>query len=136
MGSIVMTVYNRRTYRVDDIDWETTPSCTFEMNGEKVMFMDYFRQKYNLQIRDPHQPMLLSRASKRDFHRGSSGPILLIPELCQMTGISDGMRSNNNLMKAVATHLHTDPQRRVGKLRDFISRVRESSQVTCKCCQQ
>ncbi len=119
-----MTVYNRKTYRIDDVDWETTPKSTFDMRGQQVTFIEYFKSKYNLTIRDGNQPMLVSRPKKRDFHRGMTGPILLIPELCQMTGLTDEMRANNNLMRALATHLHTDPLRRVDKLRDFMQRLK------------
>lgn len=124
VGTIVMTIYNRKTYRVDDIDWETTPSSTFDMRGNPKTFMDYFQERYGIKIRDPNQPMIVSRPKKRDFHRGMTGPILLIPELCQMTGLTDEMRANNNLMRALATHLHTDPMRRVDKLRDFMRRLK------------
>lgn len=35
-GSTVITHYNRKTYRIDDIDFSLTPSSTFEQNGVSV----------------------------------------------------------------------------------------------------
>ncbi|ODM91966.1 Protein aubergine [Orchesella cincta] len=123
VGSIVMTSYNRKTYRIDDIEWDMNPTKTFDMQGKETSFIEYFKTKYGQTIRDPHQPMLVSRPKKKDLHRGQAGPILLIPELCQMTGLTDEMRANNQLMRALATHLHTDPSARVAKLNDFMHRL-------------
>lgn len=127
-----MTVYNRKTYKVDDIQWDTSPSESFDMKGRQITFADYFKEKYNIHLRDMRQPMLVSRPKKRDFHRGMTGPILLIPELCQMTGLTDHMRQNNQLMRALATHLHTDPVRRIDKLMDFMHKLQNIPMVSFK----
>lgn len=40
----MMTRYNNRTYRVDDIDWDKTPKDTFTLaNGQQVTFVEYYR---------------------------------------------------------------------------------------------
>lgn len=44
VGSIVITRYNNRTYRVDDIEWDKSPNDTFSlMDGTKTTFVDYYR---------------------------------------------------------------------------------------------
>lgn len=44
MGSTVLTRYNNRTYRIDDIDWEKTPRDSFTLgSGEEITFVDYYR---------------------------------------------------------------------------------------------
>lgn len=35
-GSTVITHYNRKTYRIDDIDFKMTPLSKFEQNGVLV----------------------------------------------------------------------------------------------------
>jgi aubergine-like protein len=46
VGTIVMTSYNRRTYRVDDIAFDETPKSTFPReNGGEVSYVDYFRER-------------------------------------------------------------------------------------------
>lgn len=35
-GSTVITLYNRQTYRIDDIDFTLNPLSTFERNGVEV----------------------------------------------------------------------------------------------------
>lgn len=38
LGSTVITHYNNKTYRVDDIDFSMTPLSTFDQNGTQVSF--------------------------------------------------------------------------------------------------
>jgi aubergine-like protein len=126
-----MTHYNRKTYRVDDIDYDTTPSSTFDMKDKgAVTFADYFYQKYNLRCTDMRQPMLVSRPKKRDFHRGQTGPVLLVPEFCQMTGLTDEMRSNFQLMKSLTGYLHVSPDRRVDAVKKFMARLKQAPGVS------
>lgn len=93
-GKIVMTHYNKKTYRIDDIDFEMNPRSTFNLRKENrdVSYMEYYQTRYQLRINSDSQPLLVSRPSKRDQNRGDDQPIYLIPELCSMTGLTDSMR--------------------------------------------
>jgi len=124
-----MTRYNRKTYRIDDIAWDQTPRSTFDLKGTQKSFMDYFREKYGETIRTADQPLLVSRPKKSDVHRGMPEIVSLIPELCVMTGLSDEMRSNFNLMRALGTHLHVGPTQRAQSVKAFMSRLRASAEV-------
>lgn len=42
VGKIVMTDYNKKTYRVDDVKWDESPQCTFVMRGEAISYVDYY----------------------------------------------------------------------------------------------
>ena len=66
-----------------------TPECTFDTKNGKTSFIEYYKSKYNLRIRDPHQPMLLYRAKKRDLRAGDNELMALVPKLCQMTGLTE-----------------------------------------------
>lgn len=129
IGTIVMTRFNRRTYRIDDIDWNQTPASTFERRGEEISFADYFMQQYQIPIRDLNQPLFISRPTKRDVHRGQNDVVRLVPEICQMTGLSEEIRSNFHIMKALATHLHQPPDKRFDNIKNFMKRVRSSQPV-------
>lgn len=94
LGMTVLTDYTNKTYRIDDIDFDTHPSDTFETKTGKVSFIDYYLQKYNIKIKDPKQPMLISRARERDVRGGQPQIIALVPELCRATGLSEPMRNN------------------------------------------
>lgn len=93
-GMTVLTGYNNKTYRVDDVDFSQSPMSTFPTRDGDVTYLDYYKRKYNLTIRDPNQPLLISLPSARDIRAGQDGNICLIPELCRATGMSDGMRND------------------------------------------
>ncbi|KAF6212110.1 hypothetical protein GE061_012630 [Apolygus lucorum] len=92
IGATVITRYNNATYRVDDVDFESNPLSTFDMKGKKVSFKEYYREKYNLNIRFEDQPLLVSKPKAKDIRGGRDKNIILVPELCCMTGITDSMR--------------------------------------------
>lgn len=43
VGTVVMTPYNNRTYRVDDIDWNKSPTSTFMLDGKPKTYVNYFQ---------------------------------------------------------------------------------------------
>ena len=62
----------------------------------------FFQERYNCIIRDHAQPLLVSRPKDKDRRGGRSGPILLIPELCFMTGLTDEQRSDFRLTSCLS----------------------------------
>ena len=57
--------YNNKTYRIDDIDWRKNPTATFETRKGTTSFIDYYRDAYNIDIKDREQPLLVSMPKKR-----------------------------------------------------------------------
>ncbi|NXD07268.1 PIWL1 protein, partial [Nothocercus nigrocapillus] len=125
IGLIVLTKYNNKTYRVDDIDWDANPKCTFKKaDGSEISYIDYYKMQYNQDITDLNQPVLVSQPRRR---RGSlmPGPAVLIPELCYLTGLTEKMRNDFNMMKDLSVHTRLTPeqrQREVGRLIDYIQK--------------
>lgn len=129
IGSVVMSIYNQKTYKITDVDFETTPSSTFsKKDGTKISFVEYFKQQYNIQIRDPKQPMLVSIPSLRMQRSGVSGPIMLVPELCRLTGITNDMRKDFNLMRAISDHTRIGADKRIERLQKFNTRLQETKE--------
>ncbi|XP_055594938.1 protein aubergine [Uranotaenia lowii] len=126
LGVVVLTSYNNKTYTIHDVTFDTTPESTFDTKAGKTSFLEYYKTKYNIRIRDPHQPMLLSRAKKRDLRAGGSELMALVPELCQMTGLTDQMRSDFRMMRAMADHTRLNPDRRIERLETFNRRLQTS----------
>lgn len=89
-----MTHYNKKTYRIDDVDFTKNPRSTFHLRKEDrdVSYMEYYQTRYSLSVRNASQPMLVSLPSRRDKNRGDDQPVYLIPELCGMTGLSDDQK--------------------------------------------
>nr|QKI80092.1 Piwi2 [Eriocheir sinensis] len=115
LGAIVVTKYNNKTYKIDDIAWDLNPLCKFPYKGKETSYMEYYQSKYQLRIKDVKQPLMLSKPKKKDLRRGA-GDVYLIPELCIMTGLTEEMRSDFNMMKDLADYLRTAPDKRVHSL--------------------
>lgn len=128
VGSIIITDYNNTTYRVDRVETGMTPMSTFQKKGEAISYMDYYKSRYNIAIRDPNQPMLVSKAKARQVRGGSPEEFFLVPELCRLTGITDQMRNNFHLMKAMSEHTRVDPRNRQERLKDFNRRLHSSEE--------
>ena len=43
VGQMVITKYNNKTYRIDDIDYTKSPMSTFDRRDGPVSFMDYYK---------------------------------------------------------------------------------------------
>ncbi|XP_038059144.1 piwi-like protein 1 [Patiria miniata] len=122
VGEIVLTSYNNKTYRVDDIEWEKNPMHTFaKYDGSQITYAQYYKEAYGRDITDMEQPLLISRPKKKDERRGMTGPIHLIPELCMLTGLSDDVRADFHVMKDIAQHTRISPDQRVRTLTTFIN---------------
>lgn len=100
----VVTSYSKagkHTYKVERIDFEKTPSDTFtKKDGTEISFGEYYKQQYQLDIRDRNQPLLVSKNER------TGNEIYLIPELCEMTGLTDKHRADFRLMKELSGVLH------------------------------
>uniref|UniRef100_A0A672UWR8 Piwi-like protein 1 n=1 Tax=Strigops habroptila TaxID=2489341 RepID=A0A672UWR8_STRHB len=123
IGLIVLTKYNNKTYRVDDIDWDANPQCTFrKSDGSEISYVDYYKRQYNQEITDLNQPVLISQCRRKGGNM-MPGPVVLIPELCFLTGLTEKMRNDFNMMKDLAIHTRLPPeqrQREIGRLVEYI----------------
>jgi len=132
IGEIVLTRYNNKTYRVDDIAWDKHPTDTFEKaDGTKITYKDYYQEHYQKAVGDDGQPLLISNPKAKDRKAGMSGPILLLPEFCSITGLSDEIRQNFSIMKDLAIHTRVAPGSRIQTLEGFMN-VLHSNQESQK----
>ncbi|XP_073468568.1 piwi-like protein 1 [Aquarana catesbeiana] len=128
VGQIVLTKYNNRTYRIDEINWTMTPAATFKKSDKDVSYLEYYKNQYNINIQDPKQPMLVS-ISKRTKPGVPNGAIMLVPELCNMTGLTDKMRSDFNVMKDLAVHTRLPPDQRERQVGRFLNYIHKDESV-------
>ncbi|XP_077317934.1 piwi-like protein 1 isoform X1 [Lithobates pipiens] len=136
IGQIVLTKYNNKTYRIDDIDWEFTPESTFKKSdGNEIRFIDYYRTQYNKQITDSNQPGVIHNPKKIKGPPGTQPtPIILIPEFCFLTGLTDKMRSDFNVMKDLATHTRLAPEKRKNQVSRFLNYIHKDENVQKELC--
>ena len=112
-----MTSYGKtkKTYRVESIAYDKSPDTTFKMKDEtEISFAQYYQKQYNISIKEPNQPLLISRNER------TGTEIALLPELCEMTGLTDQHRANFNLMKDLSHILHKSPIERREEARKLI----------------
>ena len=136
VGQIVMTGYNNRTYRIDDVDFVNRADSTFHLRKEDrhITYLEYYQTRYQLKIRYLNQPLLVSRPSNREKNRCDNlgiqaEPIYLIPELCGMTGLSDDQRKDHHLTRAVSTITRVAPDKRVETLLKFRRRLTDNPKI-------
>ncbi|KAJ3604294.1 hypothetical protein NHX12_029035 [Muraenolepis orangiensis] len=65
IGLVVLTKYNNKTYRVDEIAWDHTPNNTFQRGENEVTFKEYVKRQYALEVTDNNQALLASHAHSR-----------------------------------------------------------------------
>lgn len=123
IGMVVLTDYNNKTYRIDDVDFNQSPLSTFKTKDGERNYMEYYKMRYNLTIRDKKQPLLVSRPTEKNIRSGQNEFIMLIPELSRATGLNDHMKNNRMLMRSIADHTRLAPEPRIQRLLAFHKRL-------------
>ncbi|XP_029458225.1 piwi-like protein 4 isoform X3 [Rhinatrema bivittatum] len=118
LGLIVLTRYNNKTYRIDDMDWSVKPTNTFQKrDGTEITYVDYYKQQYEVIVTDLSQPMLVSQLKNRKDEATIAARVVhLVPELCFLTGLPNQARSDFRLMKDLSLETQLNPQRRQQRL--------------------
>ena len=108
VGMIVMAKYgNFKCYRIEKILLSENPTMTFTTKEGSISYVDYFKKRYNIVIKNTRQPLLVTYVE-----RGTK-EINLIPELCVLTGISEDMRRDFRAMNDIAAFTRLNPDRRL-----------------------
>lgn len=127
LGQSVLTRYNNKVYRIDDISFDESPNDSFEKNnGEKMKYHDYYKQQYNITLKDRYQPLLKSKVKTKLRGKSERQLVSLVPELCFLTGITDTMRADMRVMKDITQCICVSPNQRHYALTQFIRNVKSS----------
>lgn len=78
VGQSVLTTYNNRTYRIDDIDFRSTPLSTFQKGNYSISYVDYFLQQWGIHIKDFQQPLLIHRRFQKSTQTVQYFPSLFL----------------------------------------------------------
>ncbi|TDH12488.1 hypothetical protein EPR50_G00047650 [Perca flavescens] len=127
IGSIVITRYNNRTYRIDAIEWNKSPKDTFTlMDGTETTFVKYYSKNYGITIKEMDQPLLMHRPKERAKPGGKqiiTGEILLVPELSFMTGIPDKMKKDFRAMKDLTMHINVSGEQHTHSIKQLLKNI-------------
>lgn len=131
VGKTVLGMYgNYRYWRIDDIDFDL--NCeNFEFvdendpTGRKHNMLTYYKEKYELTIKNAKQPLLIHRQTKTDkvFH--------LVPELCVMTGIPED--TQDQLRRKIASFCIKDPSDRMGDIQKLTNMILSNEETQKQC---
>ena len=118
--TVVASYGNYRMWRVDQVDFSRNPSTgVFNENGRRKSVAQYFKEKYNIVIKNLTQPLLVN------IDRKTNKESLLVPELVQMTGLDEDMRKDFGLMNEVAKYTRLNPPARQGKIKSLCAPLAE-----------
>nr|XP_055054548.1 piwi-like protein 2 [Misgurnus anguillicaudatus]XP_055054549.1 piwi-like protein 2 [Misgurnus anguillicaudatus]XP_055054550.1 piwi-like protein 2 [Misgurnus anguillicaudatus] len=132
VGTIVITRYNNRTYRIDDIEWSKSPKDTFTLaDGSVTTFVEYYRKNYGITIKELDQPLLIHRPKERSKPKGKviTGEILLLPELSFMTGIPEKMRKDFRAMKDLTMHINVGAEQHTQSLKQLLQNINTNDEA-------
>nr|CAQ03959.1 piwi-like protein 1 [Isodiametra pulchra] len=129
VGKIIVTKYNMKRYRIDDITFDENPLSTFERKTGPVTYKAYYKEHYDENVTDDRQPLLISLPKPRDQRRGMDQPILLIPELCYITGISDELRNDNRFMLEMGKITRTGPLEKANTMIELVNGFKSKQEV-------
>ncbi|KAL6264762.1 hypothetical protein P5V15_004860 [Pogonomyrmex californicus] len=130
VGTSVLTRYNNKTYRIDDIAWDKTPRYVFTRGDEEMSLIDYYKMQWNIDIKDKDQPLLVHRATKRSpTGEKEEKTILLVPELSYAAGLTDNIRNNYTIMKDLNGVTKMSPNQRREIIKRFLEEI-ENNKVT------
>ncbi|KAM9252529.1 piwi-like protein 2 [Cariama cristata] len=132
VGNVVITRYNNRTYRIDDIDWNKTPRDSFTLaSSEEITFVDYYSKTYGITIRELDQPLLVHRPREKQTPEGKRrlDMVLLVPELTFMTGIPE-MKKDSRMVKDVMREMLQSPREHYARLTSLLRRIRDSPEAS------
>jgi aubergine-like protein len=132
-GQIVLTTYNNRTYRVDDIIFnatnQTPATYMFRQGNNDINLVTYYKQRWNIDLLHHSSPLISCLPTARDRRAGKFDPIILIPELCLMTGLTDKMRNDRKFMTSISEYSRLDPQTRCQRLNALIRKINSDPAV-------
>ncbi|KAM4047113.1 piwi-like protein 4 [Anomaloglossus baeobatrachus] len=132
LGMVVLTRYNNKTYRVDDMDWSTKPTDKFpKKDGTQISYVEYYKQQYNVELTDLFQPMLVSSLKMKKGEAGDAPRVVhLLPELCYLTGLSSRALTDLRLMKDLSQETQLNPERRQKRLQSLAENIQESREAS------
>lgn len=60
-SEVVITPYNNKPYRITQVDFDSNPASQFETRSGPKSYAEYYRERYNINIADLAQPLLIAK---------------------------------------------------------------------------
>ena len=122
---IFKDTYIGKNYKIKDIDFDRNPeNTTFKLNGKTIRIIDYYKEKYNIIIKNKKQPLIL--VCKGPLEEDKSR-IYFVPELVSLTGLEDDQVKIAQFMSELAKSTKLKPHKRVEKTKKFIELLKDTN---------
>lgn len=128
IDAIVMTNYGKSTfYRVLDVEFRSM--LEVPISEEIPNLKEYYRLRYNLQVKQEAQPLLVveNKLQRRERAGSREGPTYLIPELCSLTGIPDNFDEQRR--KKISEQTILSPKDKHEEIQGFMRELGERREL-------
>uniref|UniRef100_T1KQ99 Uncharacterized protein n=1 Tax=Tetranychus urticae TaxID=32264 RepID=T1KQ99_TETUR len=112
-GSIIMSHFNKKTYRIDDVIFDKNP-VTYH---------------FDKQVNNDIQPLLLVKPTEKQQRGGFKQDIILVPELCILTGITENMKNDMSFQRELDQHIRLDPVERLNIMKKSVDKIINNEQA-------
>ena len=110
--------YIGKNYKITDIDFDRNPeNTTFDFKGKSTRIIDYYKEKYNITIKNKKQPLILVCKGPADENKSK---LYFVPELVSLSGLEDDQIKMGKFMSELAKSTKLQPHERVEKTKKFI----------------
>lgn len=128
-GKVVLAPHNNRIWRIDEVDFTKNVDSKFEKKDRSsISFREYYTTRYpevaGKVAQSTKAGLLVNRPSKA---RTTLRDTVLLPELCYLTGVTDAMKKNFSLMKALASKTRLPPSERVAEIHKLVQDILSNS---------
>ena len=118
--------YKGKNYKITDIDFDRNPENTSFINKENGMTMNlmaYYKAKYDIEIEDKKQPLIIVCKGPPEEEKNR---LYFIPELCYLLGLEEDQINNGYFMNELANSTKIDPYERVQRINKFINLMEDN----------
>jgi len=119
-GMVVLCKYNLQTWRIDHVKWTVNLNSEFECGGKQTSFRQYYLERYKLNVRSNDAGLLVSVRKRKGVVVKET---MLIPELCHPTGVTEEMKANFQVMKALSLNTRLPPSKRVNEINYLVNNI-------------
>jgi aubergine-like protein len=122
VGSNVLTLYNRKSYRIEDVDFNKSPRDSFtNEKGVSMTFKEYYQTRWGKPVTADDQPLIFIKEREKELY--------LLPEFCVLTGLTDEIRADFNIMKDLANATKKEPHDRLQECTNLITKIKTDSRT-------
>ena len=105
--------YSKKNYTINDINFDRNPTTqTFPYEGRTVQLVEYYNERYDLDIEDLTQPLIVVKKKDVDLY--------FIPEFCYFSELDDKLKRDYGFMSKLANYTKLKPDDRVAKTNKFL----------------